>query len=182
MNKHLQPLVHPHVKVDVAVGSTGISILQSAHIQSQRLLIQSTLVEVGWVDFLVDAGRNDIGHWLTHAIFLQVDRRQGKLCACRVIHLQFLESCETLFVSAPLPAHEFNAGKAKRHRLTPPLHKHPHESDGAKIADAIVSLLILPYRDLKLIPFDGSLFSSSIGFGYGFQHICQIALTHVLRR
>ena len=181
MHKHLQTFIHPHVEIDVAVRRTRIAVFQTAHIQRQGLLIQATLVEVGGVNFLVDARRDHVRHGLTNPVLFQVHRREGKLGSRGVVHFQFLQARKALLVAAPFPSHEFDAAKTQRHRLAPSLHEHPHESNGPEVADAVVCLLVLSDRNLELVPLDGALFSGTVGFGHRLKHIRQVPLAHVLR-
>ena len=182
MDKHLEALVHPHVEVDVPVGRPGVAIFQAANFQRQGLLVQSTLVQVGGVDFLVDAWGNHIGDRLANPVFFQVHRRECELRPRWVVHFDLLESGQALLIPAPLATHQFDARKAQGHRLLPALHKHPHEPDGTEIADAVERLLVFLDRDLELVPLDGTLFSRPVGLGDRLQNVCEVALANVVGR
>ena len=167
VDKHLETLVHPHVEVDVAVGGPSVAVFQATHVQRERLLVQTALVQVGGVDFLVDPRGNHVRHRLSHPVLFQVHGRQGKLRARGIVHFQLLQARQALFVAAPLATHQFDARETKGHRLAPALHEHPHEADGTEVADAIVRLLVLAHWNLELVPLDGTLFARSVGLRHG---------------
>ena len=182
MHEHLEALVHPHVEVDVPVSRPRIPVFQAAHLKRQRLLVQAALVQVGGVDFLVDARGNHVRDRLTHPVFLQVHRRQRKLRSGRVVHLDFLQAGQALLVPAPFATHQLNARKAQRDRLLPTLHEHPHEPDGTEIADAVEGLLVFFDRNLELVPLDGTLLCRPVGFGHGLQNVREVPFADVVGR
>ena len=178
MDEHAQALVHPHVKVDVPVGGTGIPILESTDLQLEGLLVELGLVGRGHVDLPDDAGRHDVVDGLAVSVLLHVDRRNGELRVGRIIGLDLLRTGQALLELPPFAPDELQTGEAQGHRLAPTLHEHPHEPDASEIADSTHTLLEVPDGHLELQPLD--LLGLTIGHGLaGYQHIGQIVASNV---
>ena len=181
VHEHLETFVHPHVEIDVPVSRTRIAVLQPAHFQGQRLLVQPSLIQVGWIDFLVDARGHSIRHRCPRTVLFKVDGRQGKLGGVGIVHFQFLESRQALLVPAPLSPHQFNSAKTQGHRFTPTRHEHPHEPNGPEVTDAVDGLLVLPHGNAELVPLDrleGEVIWK-VG-GTRLQNVRQVSLANVL--
>ena len=173
MDEHPQTLVHPHVEVDVPVRRAGISVLEPADFQLERLLVELGLVRRRHIDLPDDAGRNHVIDGLAISVLLDVDRGDGELRIGRVVRLNLLRTGQALLELPPFTPDELQTGEAQGHRLAPPLHEDPHEPDAPEVTDAADTLLEVPDGHLELQPLD--LLGLPVGHGLArHQHVGQV--------
>ena len=153
VDKHLEVFVLSQVEVGSFVDGATVAIGEVLHGHLQRLLVDAGGLHRSDHHFLLDARRDDVGHRLASAVFVDADGRNvesGRVAD--VVRLVFARSLNALRIGTPFTFDEVEGGKTQHDGALEFGDEHTHEADARHVIDVANDFVGLLHWDAELVP------------------------------
>ena len=157
VDEHFEVFVLTQVEVGGLVDGPAVTVNEVLHGHLQRLLIDAGGLGHADNPFLLDAGRDDVGHGLAMVVFVDADRRNVKSgFVADVVWFVFAGGLDALRIGAPFALHKVEGGETQHDGTLETVDEHTHKADGRIVVDVADDPVRLLDGDAELVPSGGA--------------------------